>query len=134
MTMTREVPMRLGLALALGVALGVAQGGTAAAQGAGRFDGDYVGELTLNGIINGDCTKPPLGSSYPLSVSGGVVRFKYVPRFDTVLSGRVDPNGGFKATRRVKSGVITMTGHIEGDRVTATIQSPSCLYSFQSRR
>lgn len=128
MVATRNMPKRLGLGLVLSAALA----SVAWAQGPGQFDGDYVGELTLTGIVNGDCTKPPLGSAYPLSVSGGVVRFKYVPRFDTVLTGRIDPRGNFKATARVKSGVVTMTGRIQNGNVSAKIESPSCLYSFQS--
>jgi hypothetical protein len=129
MTRKREMPQRLGLGLALLVALA----GAVSAQSTGRFDGNYIGELTLTGIINGDCTKPPLGSAYPLGISGGVVRFKYLPRFDTILIGQVDQNGSFKASARTKSGMINMVGHVEGGNVTATIQSPSCMYSFQSR-
>lgn len=125
---TRHIPKRLGLALILALAL--VSG--AWAQSASRFDGEYIGELALTGIINGDCTKPPLGSAYPLSISRGLVRFKYVPRFDTTLVGRIDPNGAFKAMARMKSGVVTMTGHVAGGNVKATIQSPSCLYSFRS--
>ena len=104
------------------------------AQAPGRFDGQYAGELTLTGIINGDCTKPPIGARYPLTVTGGWVRFKYVPRFDTTLTGRVDDKGNFKATARLHHGFATMTGHIDpvGD-LTANIVSPSCLYSFQVR-
>ena len=128
MVATRNMPQRLGLGLVLAAALASA----AWAQGPSQFDGDYVGELTLTGIVNGDCTKPPLGSAYPLSVSGGVVRFKYLPRFDTVLTGRIDPRGNFKATARTKSGVITMTGRVQAGNVSAKIESPSCLYSFQS--
>ena len=130
MTRKRELPKRLGLGLVLAAALA----GAAWAQGAGKFDGEYVGELTLNGIINGDCTKPPLGSAYPLSISGGVVRFKYLPRFDTILTGPVDQNGGFKASARTKSGMINMVGRVQGGNVTAKIQSPSCMYSFRSRQ
>ena len=100
MTRKRELPKRLGLAFVLAAALAQA----AWAQGAGQFDGEYVGELTLSGIINGDCTTPPLGSAYPLSILGGVVSFKYLPRFDTILTGHVDRNGGFKASSRTKSG------------------------------
>jgi hypothetical protein len=129
MTRKRALRTRLGLGLALCAAM--ASG--AWAQGASPFDGDYVGELTLNGIVNGDCTTPPLGSAYPLSISGGVVRFKYLPRFDTILTGPVDRNGGFKASARTKSGTINMVGKVQGGSVTAKIQSPSCLYSFQSR-
>jgi hypothetical protein len=129
MTRKRELPKQLGLGLVLGAILA----GGAWAQGASPFDSDYVGELTLGGIINGDCTTPPLGSAYPLSISGGVVRFKYLPRFDTILTGPVDRNGGFKASAQTKSGMINMVGKVQGGSVTAKIQSPSCLYSFQSR-
>jgi hypothetical protein len=130
MTRGRELPRRLGLGLVFAAVLAAG----AWAQGASTFDGEYVGELSLSGIINGDCTTPPLGSSYPLSISGGVVRFKYLPRFDTILTGQVDQNGGFKASARTKSGMINMVGHVQGGNVTAKIQSPSCLYSFQSRQ
>jgi hypothetical protein len=119
--------------LGLGVVLGMALGSVAWAQGATRFDGQYVGELTLTRIISGDCTQPPIGSSYPLSISGGQVRFRYVPRFDTILIGSVDANGNIKATRRLKSGLVTMTGHIDGTNLTASIVSPSCNYTFQTR-
>jgi hypothetical protein len=121
-------PVALGCLLALGSA------GMAWAQGASRFDGQYVGELTLAGIINGDCTTPPVGAEYPLTIAGGQVHFKYVPRFDTELTGRIDPSGSFKATGKTKSGVVTMTGHISGYRnLTANIVSPSCEYAFQSK-
>jgi len=106
---------------------------SATAQGPGRFDGDYAGELTLIGIISGDCTTPPLGAVYPLTISGGQVRFKYVPRFDTTLIGAVDAKGNFKATAALHHGVTTMTGHTDGRNVTATIVSPSCRYNFQTR-
>jgi hypothetical protein len=119
--------------LGMGLLLGAALAGGAWAQGSPRFDGQYVGELTLTGIISGDCTKPPLGSAYPLTISGGVVRFKYVPRFDTVLIGRIDDSGSFKATRRLKSGTVEMTGHIDGSNVTAHIVSPSCEYAFRTQ-
>ena len=119
----------------VGMALlaGAMTASAAAAQGAGSFDGQYVGELTLQRVISGDCTPPPLGSLYPLTSSAGVVRFAYVPRFDTTLSGRVTRNGTFKATARVKRGVIQMTGQTDGNRLSATIVSPSCHYNFQAR-
>jgi len=121
---------RLGPALLVGVGLA----GSAEAQGVAKFDGQYVGELTLSGIVNGDCTPPPLGSSYPLEIAGGVVRFKYVPRFDTTLVGRIDPNGNFRASAKLHHGVVTMTGRITGyGTFAATIRSPSCEYSFQTR-
>ena len=119
--------------LGLGLLLGTGIGSVAWAQGSARFDGEYVGELTLTGRISGDCTTPPLGSAYPLTIAEGVVRFKYVPRFDTILSGTIDQNGNFKASRRLRSGAITMTGHIQGPNVTASIVSPSCQYNFQTK-
>jgi hypothetical protein len=125
---------RVGLGLTIFAVLGMGPGGFADAQGVTKFDGQYVGELTLTGIINGDCTTPPLGAGYPLSISGGVVRFKYVPRFDTMLVGTIDPNGGFKATAKLSHGVATMTGRIVGyGNLTAQIVSPSCQYSFQTK-
>ena len=121
-------PLALGCLLALGIA------GMARAQGASQFDGHYVGELTLKGIINGDCTTPPVGAEYPLMIAGGQVHFKYVPRFDTELTGRIDPNGSFKAIGKTKTGVVTMTGHVSGYRnLTASIVSPSCEYVFQTK-
>lgn len=121
---------RAGLALLL--AAGSAP--VARAQGATAFDGQYVGQLTLSSVIKGDCTKPPLGSLYPLTVSRGQVRFLYTPRFSTTLIGTVDKNGAFKAAARASKGIVTMTGQIRGDNVTATIRSPSCNYDFQSRQ
>ena len=120
---------RWGLSLLLSTGLG----SVALAQGTARFDGQYVGELTLTGIVSGDCTQPPAGSAYPLTISGGQVRFKYVPRFDTTLIGTVDEKGNFKAARRLRQGFVTMTGHIEGNNLTANIVSPSCNYSFQTK-
>ena len=120
---------RLGLSFLLAAALGNA----AWAQGAARFDGQYTGELTLTGVISGDCTKPPLGALYPLTVSGGEVRFAYVPRFATTLSGRVGENGAFKASAHLHKKVVQMTGHIEGSNLTAYIVSPSCTYTFQTK-
>jgi hypothetical protein len=121
------------LGLGLGLLLGAGLGNVAWAQGSGKFDGQYVGELTLAGIINGNCTQPPPGAAYPLTISGGIVRFKYAPRFDTTLIGAVDGKGNFKASRTLRSGVINMTGHIEGNNLTANIVSPSCIYAFQTK-
>jgi hypothetical protein len=120
--------------LGLSILLAAGFGGAALAQGPAAFDGQYVGELTLAGIITGDCTKPPVGAAYPLTVSGGIVRFKYVPRFDTTLVGRIDGKGNFKASAALHHGVATMTGHIEGGNLTANIVSPSCLYNFQTKQ
>ena len=66
------------LALLFGTAIGVAW-----AQGSPKFDGQYVGDLTLTKEISGDCTKPPVGALYPLIISGGKIRFVYRPRFGT---------------------------------------------------
>jgi hypothetical protein len=117
--------------LGLGLLLGAGLGGVAWAQSSAKFDGQYVGGLTLIRTIQGECTEPPLGSAYPLTISGGIVRFRYVPRFDTTLIGTVDENGSFKASRRLRSGIVSMTGHIQGNTVTASIVSPSCQYAFQ---
>ena len=122
--------LRLGLTLLLGAATA----GLASAQSSGAFDGQYVGELTLLSVITGDCTRPPLGSAYPLTVSRGQVRFQYTPRFSTTLIGTIDKRGVFQASARARKGVVRMTGRIRGDNVTATIVSPSCNYSFQTRR
>jgi hypothetical protein len=103
------------------------------AQGPARFDGQYVGELTLRKVVSGDCTRPPLGARYPLIISGNEVQFKYVPRFDTVLRGKVDQNGTFTASRDLRAGSISMTGHVQGNKVTARISSPSCIYTFRTR-
>ena len=119
--------------LGLGLLLGAGLVSVAWAQGSARFDGQYVGELTLTATTSGDCTTPPLGALYPLTISGGVVRFKYVPRFDTTLIGTVDGRGNFKASRQLRRGLISMTGHIEGGSVTASIISPSCRYTFQTK-
>jgi hypothetical protein len=118
----------LGLLFAVGIA------GAAAAQGWTRFDGQYVGELTLAGVVSGECMHPPPGSAYPMTIAGGQVRFKYVPRFDTTLIGRVDQNGNFKAARQLKRGWVSMTGHVDANGVTASIVSPSCNYNFQSHQ
>jgi hypothetical protein len=118
----------LGLSLLLGAALG----NPAWAQGSAKFDGQYVGRLTLTKVISGDCTKSPLGARYPLTISGGQVQFKYVPRFDTVLVGKVDEYGTFNASRLVRGGWVRMTGHIQRNDVIAHITSPSCRYSFKT--
>jgi len=124
--------------LGLGLLIGAGLGSVAWAQGSARFeparfDGRYMGELTLTKIISGDCTQPPLGALYPLTISGGEVRFSYAPRFATELSGKVAPNGSFKASARIRRGVVQMTGRISGNNVTAYLVSPSCNYTFQTR-
>jgi len=119
--------------LGLGVLIGIGLGSAAWAQGSTRFDGQYVGELALTGVIGGDCAEPPLGAVYPLTIAGGEVRFAYVPRFNTTLIGRIDGNGVFKASARLKRGTAQMTGRIRGENVTADIASPSCKYTFQTK-
>jgi hypothetical protein len=132
MTAKRKLPTRPGMTFALGLAFAAALGGVAWAQAGSGFDGDYVGQMTLTGIVNGDCTTPPTGSAYPLKIAGGVVHFKYVPRFDTVLVGKVDDKGDFKASGHTKTGMINMVGHVTpAGSLTAKIQSPSCLYSLE---
>jgi hypothetical protein len=116
-----------------GVVLSIGLVGVALGQGWTKFDGQYVGELTLAGIVNGNCMQPPSGALYPLTVAGGQIRFKYLPRFDTVLTGKVEPNGNFKAGYRLRHGFVTMTGHIDGRNLTADIVSPSCNYTFKVR-
>jgi hypothetical protein len=120
--------------LGLGLVLGAGLGSVAWAQGSAGFDGQYMGALTLTKVIDGDCTEPPLGSLYPLSISGGEVRFAYLPRFNTTLRGRVDKKGVFQASFRLRKGVIKMTGRIQGNSLAATIVSPSCHYIFHTRQ
>ena len=119
--------------LGLGLLLGAGPGSVAWAQGSAAFDGQYMGELTLTKVINGDCTKPPFGALYPLTISRGEVRFAYRPRFDTTLSGRVDGNGILTASARVRKGFVRMTGRIQGRNLTAFIVSPSCNYTFRTK-
>jgi len=119
--------------LGLGLLVGAGLGSVAWAQGSAAFDGQYLGELTLTKVINGDCTKPPFGALYPLTISRGEVRFAYRPRFDTTLSGRVDQNGIIKASARVRKGFVRMTGRIQGRNLTAFIVSPSCNYTFRTK-
>jgi hypothetical protein len=126
---SRRVPRLLGLGLLLGAGLV----SVALAQSSAKFDGQYRGELTLTKEIKENCTQPPLGALYPLRISGGEVRFVYVPRFDTTLRGTVDENGILKASARLKHGSVQMTGRIQGKNVTAHIVSPSCNYTFQTK-
>jgi hypothetical protein len=119
--------------LGLGLLLGTGLGSVAWAQGSAKFDGQYMGELTLTKEISGDCTAPPLGALYPLTVSRGEVQFKYVPRFDTTLRGEVDESGIFKAYARLRTGSVQMTGRIQANNLTAEIVSPSCKYTFKTK-
>src|SRR5207249_7579220 len=107
--------------------------GVAWAQSSTKFDGQYRGELTLTKVIKGDCTQPPLGALYPLTISRGEVRFVYVPRFDTRLRGKVGENGIFKASARLRRGFVQMTVRIQGNSLTASIVSPSRNYAFQTK-
>jgi hypothetical protein len=116
--------------LAPALLLFAALAGAAEAQGPNRFDGQYVGKLTLEKVLSGDCTRPPLGALYPLTITGGRVEFKYLPRFDTILRGAVAADGTFEAQQRLRNGTVRMTGHIAANRVDATIRSPSCIYRF----
>lgn len=118
-----------GLVLLLGTGLG----GAAWAQAPTAFDGQYVGELVLTKVISGDCTEPPPGALYSLTISNGEVRFAYVPRFNTTLIGKVDAKGAFNASARARKGVVRMTGRIKGGKVTSNIVSPSCNYTFQTK-
>jgi len=113
--------------------LGAALGNLAWAQGAARFDGQYAGELTLTRTLKGDCIQPPPGALYPLTISGGNVRFPYLPRFSTTLNGRINDNGNFTASARLRKGSAQMTGRVQGNNVTAAIISPSCNYTFQTK-
>jgi hypothetical protein len=119
--------------LGLGLLLGAGLGSVAWAQGSAKFDGQYRGELTLTKEIKENCTQPPRGALYPLRISGGEVRFIYVPRFDTTLRGTVDEKGVLKASARLKHGSVKMTGRIRGNNITAYITSPSCNYTFQTK-
>lgn len=120
---------RLGLGLLLGAGLGGAAWGHVSA----KFDGQYMGELTLTKETSGDCTTPPLGALYPLTISRGEVQFAYRPRFNTTLRGRVGEDGIFKASARLRRGFVQMTGRIQGNNLTASIVSPSCNYSFHTK-
>ena len=119
--------------LGLGLLVGTGLGSVVWAQGLAKFDGQYMGELTLTKVISGDCTQPPLGALYALTISRGEVRFAYRPRFGTTLIGRVGENGSFKASARLPKGFVQMTGHIQGNNLTASIVSPSCNYTLHTK-
>jgi hypothetical protein len=119
--------------LGLGLLLGIGPGSVAWAQGSAKFDGQYMGELTLTKEISGDCTQPPSGALYPLTISRGEVRFVYRPRFGTTLIGKVNENGVFQASARLRRGFVQMTGHIQGNKLTAHLVSSSCNYTFQTK-
>ena len=119
--------------LGLGLLLGTALANVTWAQGSSKFDGQYMGELILTKEITGDCTQPPLGALYPLTISRGQVRFVYRPRFGTTLVGTVNENGDLKASARLRKGSVNMTGQIEGKNLRAEIVSPSCNYIFQTK-
>jgi len=126
--------MRLTIrSLGLGLVLAGAVACLAAAQGSSRYDGQYVGTLTLNKLIHGDCEPPPPGAQYPLRVSAGTVSFDYLPHFSTTLIGTVDAMGNFVATTKIKHGTVQMKGRIQGQNVTAQLSSPSCSYTFKTQ-
>ena len=132
------MPRAWGPGLLLAMALGSAAPAQVASPVASPpapspFDGRYAGELTLTQVIDGDCTEPPAGALYPLTVSGGQVRFAYLPRFATILTGSVAPNGSFTASAPTKRGVVRMTGQIRGNAMRAQIVSPSCRYDFATK-
>jgi len=120
-------------AVGLGLLFGLGIASITWAQGAARFDGQYMGELTLTKEISGDCTHPPLGALYPVTILRGEVRFVYRPRFGTTLVGRVDENGLVKASARLPKGFVRMTGQTDGRNLRAEIVSPSCRYLFQTK-
>ncbi len=119
--------------LGLGFVFASGLGGVAWAQGTAQFDGQYRGELTLTSVISGDCTQPPLGALYPLTISRGEVRFAYLPHFGTTLIGKVRENGAFKASARLKKGSVQMSGRVQGLSITADIVTPSCKYTFETK-
>lgn len=120
--------------LGLGLVLAAAGVGLAAAQGGSvRYDGQYVGTMTLDKIISGDCEPPPPGAQFPLRVSAGTVKFDYLPHFSTTLIGTVDAAGNFQATAQIKHGTVHMKGRIQGQNVTAQLASPSCRYTFKTQ-
>jgi hypothetical protein len=124
--MIRSLGFGLVLAAAC-VALAAAQGGSA------RYDGQYIGTLTLDKIIQGDCEPPPPGAQYPLTISAGTVRFAYLPHFSTTLIGTIDAAGNFQASTQIKHGTVRMKGNIQARNVTAQLLSPSCSYTFKTQ-
>lgn len=120
--------------LALGVLIGAGLASAGWAQSPTKYDGQYMGELALSKIVSGDCTKPPLGALYPLTISQGQVRFVYRPRFGTTLTGKIGEDGIFEASARLRSGVVRMTGRVQRNSITAAIASPSCHYRFQTKQ
>jgi hypothetical protein len=117
----------------LGLLLGAGFGTVAWGQGSGKFDGHYVGQLTLLQVFSGDCTQPPVGARYPLSITHGRVRFKYLPRFNTTLTGTIEDNGALKASARLNRGTARMTGRVDGTQLLADIVTPSCHYGFSTK-
>ena len=119
--------------LGSGLLLGMSLANVAWAQGSAKFDGQYMGELTVTKEISGDCTHPPLGALYPITILRGEVRFVYRPRFGTTLVGRVDENGFLKASARLRGGFVHMAGQTDGRNLHAEIVSPSCHYLLQTK-
>src|SRR5665213_4253993 len=95
--------------LGLGALFAAGLAGAALAQGSPRYDRQYLGMLVLTKSVGrGDCTEPPAGAQYPMTVSGGTVRFSYAPRFDTTLVGTIDQAGNFTAMAPVSYTHLTL--------------------------
>jgi hypothetical protein len=95
----------------LGLLISAGLGSIGWAQDSVKFDGQYMGELTLTKEISGDCTRPPTGALY----------------------GKINEHGMFEASARLRKGVVHMTGLIQGNQVSALIESPSCNYTFRTK-
>src|SRR5947207_13321994 len=113
--MRMKLSVLKGLGLGALLAAGVAS--LACAQGAAQFDGQYTGELRLARTFSGDCTEPPFGALYPLTIAGGEVRFPYLPRFATTLRVTIRKDGLFHAPALARKGDVHMSGHLPVDHV-----------------
>ena len=67
------------------------------------FDGQYAGELRLVRSSRRLHAAAARGA-VPADRSGGQVRFAYLPRFATILTGSVAPNGSFRPPPRQSAG------------------------------
>jgi hypothetical protein len=74
-----------------------------------------------------------VGARYPLSITHGRVRFKYLPRFNTTLTGTIEDNGALKASATLNRGTAQMTGRVDGTSLLADIVTPSCHYGFSTK-
>jgi hypothetical protein len=85
-------------------------------------------------VFSGDCAEPPVGARYPLSITNGRVRFKYIPRLSTTLTGTIEDSGAFKASATLNRGkTARMTGRVDGTIARADIVTPSCHYGFLTK-